>query len=157
MRGPDLIIQQRLFSNETIERFPSLRSVAVRDYTLVDELYREISSSRAWDENEVLVGTSGEDAAAALEFYNAVVEDGRYVALLATEPETVARLLDWDVSVGAVTIIKEGSREFIPGDLKANVAVTVVTVGVAVTVAVVTKGKNPIEELILDASGRVKI
>ena len=157
MPRPDLILHQQLFSDETVERFPSLRSTAARQYEVVDDLYRDMSSSRAWEENEVLRETSGEDATAALDFYNAVVEDGRYVALLATEPETVAGLLKKEVSGRTIEIIKEGTREFLPGDLRANVAVTVVTVGVAVTVAVVTKGKNPIEELIIDHSCMVKV
>jgi hypothetical protein len=142
----------------TLSRFPSLRGANTRNGDLIEGLYEELSNVSDAKTNPILAGATVEQANEALSFYNSVVEDGRYIALLDREPETAARLLDIAVSESALKLVKEGANiygdrpEFNP----IAVAVTVTTVGVAVTVAVVTKGTE-IEEVTIESNGRIRI
>lgn len=151
------IVSHALPSEAQLRRFPSLRGITARNQEIVESLYTDALNNSCWHENEVIARADGETAREALKFYNTVVKDGRYVAVLGSDPKAAADLLNLSVSERAIDLVKEAQQIVLPGDIRANVAVTVVTVGVAVTVAVVTKGKNPVEEIIIDYSGMVKV
>lgn len=93
-----------------------------------------------------------------VELYNAAVKDGRFVRLLATEPENVAQQLGMPLSAGAAESIKKvGSfpgatiTDFPEGFDRRVAWVTVVAIAIVVIVAA-----QP-DDAILDRSGVIKL
>lgn len=111
-----------------------------------------VSASRTMEGQLVDIprGTAEE----AVNFYNKVVTDGRYIDAMIENPSEVASKLGIKVSEEALVNIKKASSVLIPGSAKMNIAV--VAVAVAVTVVIV-KGSNPLEEVVIDHSGFIKM
>jgi len=87
-----------------------------------------------------------------LDFYNKVVADGRYVDEIVDNPSEVASKLNIRVSEKALNQIQE-TATVVRGD-RMNLAV--VAIAVAVTVVIV-KGSDPLEQIVIDQSGRIKM
>ncbi|PYD85898.1 hypothetical protein DNF23_46390 [Pseudomonas syringae pv. pisi] len=90
----------------------------------------------------------------ALDFYNKVVQDGRYIDRLLEAPQEVAEKLKLPLSKEAIERLVTVNQLLPPGSTVMNIAV--VAVAVAVTVVIV-KGIDPLEELVIDQRGLVRL
>lgn len=142
-------------SAEMVRRFPSLRRAAVLQQELVQDTYLDLSEQL--ERNSETFGNDPEAAREAFDVYNRVVKDGRYVSLLATDPAKAAKLSDIALSREALGIIKKAGFAVLPGGGGEVQNPAIAPIAVAVAVAVVTKGSNPMEEIIIDQSGMIKM
>lgn len=144
-----IAFQQQLFTREHLaERWPALNDFICS----ADTLEVAYAATRRAVEGRLTVtrGTATE----ALAFYNAVVEDGRYIGELLAKPEEVARKLDLALSPEVAKHLTEVNAFLPPGAEVMNIAV--VAVAVAVTVVIV-KGSHPMEELVINQSGLIRM
>lgn len=107
------------------------------------------------------------DAEKAIEVYNAVITDGRYIKAFASDPAGVATNLNLQLPPAAADAIKQAAtlkgsqvlgRPGRPGEPfgaveVVAVAVVVVIVGGIVLIVVVTRDK----EIVIDESGKIKL
>jgi hypothetical protein len=94
-------------------------------------------------------------ASEAAEFYNRVIADGRYVAMLESDPAEAARRLDMSVSEECVALIDRvvnASRD----DGRAAISPGGVVVAVVIVLVFIARAPEP-EEVVIDASGRLKL
>jgi hypothetical protein len=95
----------------------------------IESYYEELRRSK----QEALGGISPDQADEALDFYNAVVADGRYVDLLRESPKEAADQLGMDISdevLRAVRVVSDrlGVGGPVEGPVEAVIAVAVVIV-----------------------------
>jgi hypothetical protein len=157
---PDVVFQQSLVSGEYgNEKWPHLKKLI----TSRDELaaaYERAARDPKWKQDPLLAKLEPGTAKEILDFYNAVVADGRYVAELQTDPQAAARKLRLDISDRAFETIK--SLVKLPGDntmsvVAAAVVVSIAVVGVAAAVAVANAHVDPRKQIVIDESGIVKV
>ncbi len=104
-------------------------SVMSRALPQIESYYEELRRSK----QEALGGISPDQADEALDFYNAVVADGRYVDLLRESPKEAADQLGMDISdevLRAVRVVSDrlGVGGPVEGPVEAVIAVAVVIV-----------------------------
>ena len=143
--------QQRLsIRQELAERWPVLDKF-VCSAGEVEAAVISVSKKMEGQLVDVSKGTAEE----ALDLYNKVVIDGRYIDTVVNSPREVAEKLGTKVSDKALSHIEAVSTALRPGGAAvANVAV--VAIAVAVTVVIV-KGSNHLEQVVIDQSGIVKL
>lgn len=142
--------QQRLSVREELtERWPALgKFICSTDQ--VEAAFVSVSNKMDGRLIDIPRGTAEE----TLDFYNKVVTDGRYIDTMVDNPSEVASKLGIRVSQDALRYIEEVATILRPGSTVMNIAV--VAVAVAVTVVIV-KGSNPLEDVVIDQSGLVKM
>jgi len=144
-----IAFQQRLFNRERLaQRWPAFNDVICS----ADAVEAAYGAVMRLPESQAKVARGV--AAETLEFYNKVVRDGRYIDMLIDRPEEVAGKLDLKVSAEALEQIRVVNSIISPGAEVMNIAV--VAVAVAVTVVIV-KGSHPLEEIVIDQSGYLKM
>lgn len=144
-----IVFEQRFFAREELaRRWPALNRYICSTTDL----------EAAFTKTEELVGGRFEiprgTAQEALDFYNKVVHDGRYTEQLLTEPRTVADKLKIPLSDDVIKRLDMLNEIITPGGAVMNIAV--VAVAVAVTVVIV-KGIDPLEEIVIDQGGMVRL
>lgn len=141
--------QQRLFAREQLaERWPALNKY-ICSANSVEGAYTAMLRN-ADGKLEIERGAAQE----ALEFYNTVVRDGRYIEDILTSPREVAAKLRIELSDEVMKHLNVVSGLLAPGSTKMNIAV--VAVAVAVTVVIV-KGADPLEEIVINQSGLIRL
>lgn len=142
--------QQRLSVREELAgRWPALDKF-ICSTSEVEAAFISVSKKLEGQLVDIPRGTAAE----ALDFYNKVVTDGRYIDAMINNPAEVASKLGVKVSEDVLGNIKEVGTFLAPGATKMNIAV--VAVAVAVTVVIV-KGSNPSDLVVIDQSGLVKM
>lgn len=144
-----IAFKQQLFAREELSRrWPALNKYISSTTTL----------EAAYINTEQLIGNRLEisrgTAQEALDFYNKVVQDGRYIDRLLEAPQEVAEKLKLPLSEDAIKRLVTVNELLPPGGTVMNIAV--VAVAVAVTVVIV-KGIDPLEELVIDQRGFVRL
>jgi hypothetical protein len=105
------IVDRALPTEALVCRFPSLREISVAHADVVKRYSDELSERPALDENPPFSSVEAEAMREAVDFYELVVKDGRYVSLLATDPKAAANLLGADVSdevISNLSKLREG-------------------------------------------------
>jgi len=144
-----IVFEQRLFAREELaRRWPALNRYICSGTDLEAAFVKteELVGGRL----DIPRGTAQE----ALDFYNKVVHDGRYTEQLLTEPRTVAEKLKIPLSDDVIKRLDMLNEIITPGGTVMNIAV--VAVAVAVTVVIV-KGIDPLEEIVIDQRGMLRL
>ena len=156
-----VVFEQSLFAPEIIkQKWPDLQHMITCRDELAAAFDRQARHPK-WREDPLLANMTRETGREMLDFYNAVVADGRYIADLATDPKRVARRLKLDVSDLVFETIKSTIR--LPGDDKAMtvvgaaIVVSISVVGLAAATAVANSAIDPRKRIVIDESGQVKI
>ncbi|XLZ71553.1 hypothetical protein ABT364_06190 [Massilia sp. SR12] len=144
-----ITFEQRLFAREALaQRWPALDKYICSAGSL-EAAYGH--ASRALEGKLDIPRGAAEEA---LHFYNAVVHDGRYIEHMLEKPQEVASKLELQLSDDVLKHLVSVHDFLSPGSTKMNIAV--VAVAVAVTVVIV-KGSDPLEEIVIDQSGILKM
>jgi hypothetical protein len=102
---PDVVFQEAVFKRERLlEKWPHLH----RTINSGDEVAAAFEAARRhpmWRDDPRLADLAPGTAREVLDFYNAVITDGRYIAEFQTNPGRVAKRLRLDVSAEAVRVI----------------------------------------------------
>jgi len=128
------------------------RSKARRQHVLlkaapqIAEHYRKLSTMSLRGLEDVDEAVRAE----ALDFYNAVIADGRFVALLETDPRSAAESLEKRVSSRALDVISEINTQ-IGGPVEGPVEAVI-----AVAVVIVLAPKIPAEGIVIDELATVR-
>jgi hypothetical protein len=139
-----LLYQQPLFLREELRRRWADRHVLATSATELESFYEQVAADPRVRE----LSAPREVVQEALAFYNAVVTDGRHIYELRTDPQQVARLLDYEVSAEAAELVSRAA--WITGEAQSN-DVTIVLAIVIVIVAFDDPG-----EVVIDWSQRVE-
>lgn len=139
-----VLYQQPLFLREELRRRWADRHVLATSVTELESFYEEVAA----DPRSGELGASREVVHEALAFYNTVVADGRHIYELRTDPQEVARLVDYDVSAEAAELVSRAA--WITGEAQSN-DITIVLAIVIVIVAFDEPG-----EVVIDWSQQVE-
>lgn len=144
-----IAFKQQLFAREELSRcWPALNKY-ISSTTALEAAYVN-TEQLVGNRLDISRGTAQE----ALDFYNKVVQDGRYIDRLLEAPQEVAEKLKLPLSKEAIERLVTVNQLLPPGSTVMNIAV--VAVAVAVTVVIV-KGIDPLEELVIDQRGLVRL
>lgn len=129
---------------------------AITSTTVLEAAYRS-GSTEAQNLN---LRATPEEGREALDLYNKAVRDGRYIRELSTDPARVAEELDVSLSPGAAALLREATRLSVmqgadgTGMPRSDTELVAVAV---IVVIILVEAPGPETELIVDASGQVKL
>jgi len=125
------------------------------NYIKNKDLKKVLKSAAGVDTNKIKKKFSKKEVKELLNFYNAVVEDGRYIASLQNNPAKVAKKLKVRISKDILKDFQYASS-LIEDQINPNASVAVVAAAVIVIVLQTTK-IAPGDELVIDRSGIIKL
>lgn len=134
----------------------SLR-ISKRDpnYIKNKDLKKVLRSAAGVDTSKIKKRFSKKEVKELLNFYNAVIKDGRYIANMQSNPAKVARKLKIRISKNILKDFQYASS-LVENRIDRNASVAVVAAAVIVIVLQTTK-IAPGDELVLDRSGIIKL
>lgn len=141
--------QQSLFARERLRgRWPAL-SKFISSSSEVEAGYGSMLQ-QVEGKLDITKGAAKE----ALDFYNRVVVDGRYINEMLEKPDAVAERLGLKISDEAKKSFQTISQAGKVGSVMNPIEV--VAIAVAVTVVIV-KGSDPMEEIVINESGMIRM
>jgi len=144
MARASVLFQHQLVREES-PQVAKRRNVLLNSVPQIEKAYARALA----DPNIPPIGKSPDTAEEALRFYNAVVTDGRYIALLATEPREAAGKLNLKVSPEALNLVRSLAHQVRgPGPAEGPVEAVI-------AIAVVILWKPARGETVLDSSALV--
>lgn len=156
---PDIVFQQSVYKRERLmEKWPHLQQM-IGSADEVAAAFETMERHPMWREDPRLIRIPKSTANEVLKLYNAVVADGRYIALFEQNPAAAARKLGIKVSkkaLAVVTTVQKKKRESM-SVAGAAIVVSVAVVGVAATTAIVSWHSDRRDKILIDDSGRIKI
>jgi hypothetical protein len=142
-----LVVERVKPSEALLERFPSLQSVYSKNAEIIETLFNNFSESNAWEKNLTLANLDPVVAQEILEFYHQVIEDGRYLSLMNTTPETAAELLAIDVSDAALAVLNDTNKiilaEVLDENFIKNYWIAPLIVGIAIGIGIIIASPQP--------------
>jgi|GEM_PF-1827202 len=150
-----VVFQQLIESrDELVGKWPRLQTVVTPEQVSLgmDALRSRVASGNLNVQAEE--ATSNE----ALELYNSVISDGRYVGMLLTDPAEAASRLGRTVSPQAVDLLRRAvNMDPTFADQQGEALSPVGEVFIIVFIAIVCAAQEPApEEMVVDSSGLVK-
>lgn len=139
------------------QHWPSLhRVIQSGDETRI--AFEKLQNSPGWRDDPRLKNIPEDVATELLDFYNKVVEDGRFVEKVLADPKTVAAQLELPISDRAVelAVALNGHSDSAIG-AGAIVVISIAVVAIAVAVAIHDSAADRRSKVVIDSSGKVKL
>ncbi len=157
---PDIVFQQSVFRREQLlDQWPHLRSV-IGSADEVAAAFEAMERDPMWREDPLLVQIPKAVAKEILSLYNAVVADGRHIALFERNPAAAARKIRHRVSAKALRVLTKVQKKKKPQGIAVAGAAVVISVSVAaiaVTTAIVSSHSDKRDRILVDDSGKIKV
>jgi hypothetical protein len=148
-----VVFQQLIESqDELVSKWPRLRTVVTPEQVSLgmDALRRRVAAG------DIDLQTEEAAAREAVNLYNSVIADGRYVGMLLTDPKGAAEHLGQSVSAeGAELLRRAVSLDPTFAEQQGAALSPVGEVFIIVFIAIVVAAREP-EEMVVDESGLVK-
>ncbi len=168
MSNAQVVIEQALPSKEFLRRYPVLRNIQSAKLRLIEDALAGAESRHASQPDFAPSSFTEAETREAVEFYNHVVRDGRYIGILGTDPAGAAKLLDVPLSdkvrdmLAYAQFIGPGAPLEDGGDYAIAVTIDIV-VSIVILVAARPQDVETAEQVttqrlvILDRSGQIKL
>jgi hypothetical protein len=165
MNTAQVVIEQALPSEELLRRYPVLRNLKSTKLRMIEDALAEAASRHASQPDFAPSRFTDEEIHEAVEFYNHVVRDGRYVGILGTDPHGAAKLLDVKLS-DKVKDILAYAKFIAPGVPVEDGGDYAIAIGISIVVSIVilvAVGRPRLQEeiegklVLLDRSGQIKL
>lgn len=155
LQNVSLVFQQPLFAREQLSRnWPTL-GPAISSVTEIEAAYVATQDVLSKSSGGKLDSVDEATATEALNFYNYVVADGRYLLETRENPHQVAARLGYHISPQALDLIRDADLFKSASPVRPHN--TPVLVVIAVVVVIVKAKGTAISEVVIDHSGHVKI
>ena len=98
MSIPQVVVEQTLPSEDLVRRYPVLRNIKSTKLRMIEDALADAAAKHASQPDFAPSRFTEKEMREAVDFYNHVVRDGRYIGILGTDPEGAAKLLGIPIS-----------------------------------------------------------
>lgn len=156
LKNVSIVFQQPLFAREQLQQnYPNTVGPAISSLMELEAAFAAAHDKLSQSTVPALDSVDEATATEALNFYNYVVADGRYIVETRENPHAIAARLGYKVSPNALNLISDADLFKAASPIRPHN--TVVLVVIAVCVITVSRKAMTVSEIVIDHSGHVKI
>jgi hypothetical protein len=150
-----LVFQQPLFAREELlQNFPTTLGPPILSVSELEAAFTAAQEKLSRSSVPTLDNVDEAVATEALNFYNYVVADGRYLVETRENPHQIAARLGYHVSSKALALISDADLFKAASPIRPHNTVVLVVIAVCV---ITVHARATISEIVIDHSGHVKI